>query len=69
MMREGYAGADQSSRRSMFSNTMAGRLMRPDSVGDDLWEEIVEYLPSRDKNLKFREWFEAENPFGVSRNE
>jgi len=61
MMREGYAGADQVAVH--VSNTMGWKIMRPDSVGDDLWEEIVDIYIRDKKNLNIREWFEAENPF------
>lgn len=61
MMKEGYAGADQVSVH--VSNSMGWTIMRPGSVGDDFWQEIVDtYIRDR-KNLNIREWFESENPF------
>ena len=61
MMREGYAGADQIAVH--VANTMGWKIMRPGSVSDDIWDEIVE-IYIRDKlSLHVREWFEAENPF------
>lgn len=61
MMREGYAGADQVATH--VSNTMGWEIMRPESVSDDLWEEIVEIYIRDRKNLAIQEWFEAENPY------
>jgi cobaltochelatase CobN len=61
MMREGYAGADQVAVH--VSNTMGWKIMRPDSVSDDIWEEIVEIYLRDSKSLAIREWFEAENPY------
>lgn len=61
MMREGYAGADQIAVH--VSNTMGWKIMRPDSVSDDIWEEIVEIYLHDSKSLAIREWFEAENPY------
>ncbi|WP_231934279.1 cobaltochelatase subunit CobN [Botrimarina colliarenosi] len=61
MMREGYAGADQIGVH--VSNTMGWKIMRPDSVSDDIWEEIVEIYVRDSKSLAIREWFEAENPY------
>lgn len=61
MMKEGYAGADQIGVH--VSNTMGWKIMRPKSVSDDIWEEIVNIYIRDSKNLNIREWFEAENPF------
>ncbi|MBL4884631.1 MAG: cobaltochelatase subunit CobN, partial [Planctomycetaceae bacterium] len=61
MMKEGYAGADQVAVH--VSNTMGWKIMRENSVSDDIWEEIVEIYIRDKRNLNIREWFEAENPF------
>ncbi len=61
MMKEGYAGADQIAVH--VSNTMGWKIMRENSVSDDIWEEIVEIYLRDKRNLNIREWFEAENPF------
>ncbi|EAQ82301.1 cobaltochelatase subunit CobN [Blastopirellula marina] len=61
MMKEGYAGADQVSVH--VSNAMGWTIMRPGSVSDENWEEIVNVYMRDTKNLAIREWFEAENPF------
>lgn len=63
MMKEGYAGADQISVH--VSNTMGWQIMRPESVSDDLWEEIVNIYLKDSKDLSIRDWFEAENPFAL----
>jgi cobaltochelatase CobN len=63
MMREGYAGADQISVH--VTNTMGWKIMRPDSVTDDQWQEIVNIYLRDSKQLSVREWFEAENPFAL----
>lgn len=61
MMREGYAGADQISVH--VTNSLGWTIMRPGSVGDDYWTEIVDTFIRDKKNLQIREWFESENPF------
>ncbi|MCA9042055.1 MAG: cobaltochelatase subunit CobN, partial [Planctomycetaceae bacterium] len=61
MMKEGYAGADQISVH--VSNTLGWKIMRENSVSEDIWEEIVDVYIRDKKNLHIREWFEAENPF------
>ncbi|MFV2067388.1 MAG: cobaltochelatase subunit CobN [Pirellulales bacterium] len=61
MMREGYAGADQVAVH--VANTMGWKIMRDNSVSDDIWEEIVDIYIRDKRNLNIREWFEAENPF------
>lgn len=61
MMKEGYAGADQIDVH--VSNTMGWKIMRPKSVSDDVWEEIVNIYVRDGKHLNIRQWFEAENPF------
>lgn len=61
MMREGYAGADQISVH--VTNSLGWTIMRPGSVGDDYWTEIVDTFIRDKKNLQVREWFESENPF------
>jgi cobaltochelatase CobN len=61
MMKEGYAGADQVAVH--VSNSMGWTIMRPGSVGDDFWQEIVETYIQDKKDLNIREWFESENPF------
>ncbi len=61
MMREGYAGADQIAVH--VKNTMGWKIMRENSVSDDIWEEIVEVFVRDKKNLHIREWFEDKNAF------
>jgi len=61
MMKEGYAGADQIAVH--VSNTMGWKIMRQNSVADDIWEEIVDIFIRDKRNLNIRDWFEAENPF------
>ncbi len=61
MMREGYAGADQVAVH--VANTMGWKIMRANSVSDDIWEEIVDIYIRDKRNLSIRDWFEAENPF------
>ncbi|MGE0707512.1 MAG: cobaltochelatase subunit CobN [Planctomycetota bacterium] len=61
MMKEGYAGADQVAVH--VTNALGWKIMRPESVGDDLWEQVVETYVRDAKRLALREWFEAENPF------
>lgn len=61
MMKEGYAGADQVAVH--VSNTMGWKIMRENSVSDDIWEEIVDIYIRDKRNLNIRDWFEAENPF------
>jgi len=63
MMKEGYAGADQVSVH--VTNTMGWEIMRPESVSDETWEEIVNIYLRDSKNLAIREWFEAENPYAL----
>jgi len=61
MMKEGYAGADQVAVH--VSNTLGWKIMRPDSVQDDIFEEITKIYVRDSKQLAIREWLEAENPF------
>jgi len=61
MMKEGYAGADQIAVH--VSNTMGWKIMRENSVSDDIWEQIVDIYLRDSRHLNIREWFEAENPF------
>jgi cobaltochelatase CobN len=61
MMKEGYAGADQIAVH--VSNTLGWKIMRPGSVQDDIFEEIVDIYVRDQRNLAIREWLEAENPF------
>ncbi|MCA9034289.1 MAG: cobaltochelatase subunit CobN [Planctomycetaceae bacterium] len=61
MMREGYAGADQISVH--VTNSLGWTIMRPGSVGDDYWTEIIDTFIRDKKNLQIKEWFESENPF------
>ena len=61
MMKEGYAGADQIAVH--VSNTLGWKIMRPGSVQDDIFEEIVDIYVRDKRNLAIREWLEAENPF------
>jgi cobaltochelatase CobN len=63
MMKEGYAGADQISVH--VTNTLGWKIMRPDSVTDDQWQEIVDIYLRDSKQLSVREWFESENPFAM----
>ena len=63
MMKEGYAGADQISVH--VSNALGWKIMRPESVTDDQWAEIVDIYLRDSKQLSIREWFEAENPFAA----
>jgi cobaltochelatase CobN len=67
MMKEGYAGADQIAVH--VSNTLGWKIMRPDSVTDDRWQEIVDIYLRDSKQLSIREWFEAENPFALQEME
>lgn len=60
MMKERYAGADQIAVH--VSNTMGWKVMRENSVSDDIWEEIVDIYVRDKRNLRIRDWFEAENP-------
>jgi cobaltochelatase CobN len=61
MMKEGYAGADQIAVH--VSNAMGWKTMRPESVADDLWQEIVNVYVRDSKNLAIKEWFESSNPY------
>ncbi len=61
MMKEGYAGADQVAVH--VSNTFGWKIMRPASVDDDVWNEIVEIYVRDKKQLHIRSWFESVNPF------
>jgi cobaltochelatase CobN len=61
MMKEGYAGADQVA--IMVSNTMGWKIMRENSVSDDIWNEIASIYIKDKLNLSIREWFESENPY------
>ncbi|HID30832.1 MAG TPA: cobaltochelatase subunit CobN, partial [Desulfobacterales bacterium] len=61
MMKEGYAGADQIAVH--VTNTMGWKIMRENSVSDNIWEEIVAIYIKDKLNLSIREWFEAENPY------
>ena len=61
MMKEGYAGADQVAVH--VSNTMGWKIMRPESVQDDIFEQITDIYVRDSKQLAIREWIEAENPF------
>lgn len=61
MMKEGYAGADQIAVH--VSNTLGWKIMRPGSVQDDIFEEIVDTYVRDKRDLAIREWLEAENPF------
>ena len=61
MMKEGYAGADQVAVH--VSNTLGWKIMRPESVQDDIFEEITNIYVRDSKRLAIREWMEAENPF------
>lgn len=61
MMKEGYAGADQVAVH--VSNTLGWKIMRPESVQDDIFEEITNIYVRDSKQLAIREWMEAENPF------
>lgn len=61
MMKEGYAGADQIAVH--VSNTLGWKIMRPGSVQDDIFEEIVDIYVRDKRKLAIREWLEAENPF------
>lgn len=61
MMREGYAGADQVAVH--VSNAFGWKIMRPDSVSDGVWNEIVDTYVRDKRGLAVRQWFEAENPF------
>lgn len=63
MMKEGYAGADQIAVH--VSNTLGWKIMRPESVTDDQWQEIVDIYLRDSKQLSIREWFEAENPYAL----
>ncbi len=63
MMKEGYAGADQVA--VCVTNSMGWEIMREGSVGDEIFEEIVEVYLRDSKDLHLREWFEAENPFAL----
>jgi cobaltochelatase CobN len=63
MMKEGYAGADQIAVH--VSNTLGWKIMRPESVTDDQWQEIVDVYLRDSKQLSILEWFEAENPFAL----
>lgn len=61
MMKEGYAGADQVAVH--VSNTLGWKIMRPESVQDDIFEQITDIYVRDTKRLAIREWMEAENPF------
>ncbi len=67
MMKEGYAGADQIAVH--VSNTLGWKIVRPDSISDDQWQEIVDIYVHDSKQLSIREWFEAENPFALQEME
>ncbi len=61
MMKEGYAGADQMAVH--VSNTFGWKIMRPASVDDDVWQEIVDVYLRDKKQLHLRSWFDSVNPF------
>ncbi|RMF40895.1 MAG: cobaltochelatase subunit CobN [Planctomycetota bacterium] len=61
MMKEGYAGADQIAVH--VANTMGWKIMRENSVSDDIWEEILDIYLHDSLNLNIREWFDRENPY------
>lgn len=67
MIHEGYAGADQIAVH--VSNALGWKIMRPESVTDDQWMEIVDIYLRDSKQLSIREWFEAENPFAAQEME
>ena len=61
MMKEGYAGADQIA--VMTSNTMGWKIMRENSVSDDIWNEIAAIYIKDKLGLSVRQWMETSNPF------
>jgi len=63
MMDEGYAGADQIAVN--VANSMGWKIMRPESISDDVGEEIVDIYLRDSKQLGVREWFVSENPYAL----
>ncbi|GIW92415.1 MAG: protoporphyrin IX magnesium chelatase [Pirellulaceae bacterium] len=61
MMQQGYAGADQIAVH--VKNALGWSIMRPGSVADHDWQQVVDTFIRDKKNLHIREWFEAHNPF------
>ena len=60
MMKEGYAGADQMT--VMVSNSMGWEIMRPGSVGDDIWNDIAAVYVHDKYGLSVKQWMETANP-------
>ncbi len=61
MMKEGRSGGGRMA--SLVWHTLGWKINRPNSVSDDVWEEIVDIYIRDSKDLDIRKWFEAENPY------
>ncbi|MGV3607172.1 MAG: cobaltochelatase subunit CobN [Planctomycetaceae bacterium] len=61
MMKEGYAGADQVAVHA--SNTLNWKVMRPGSVSDETFAQIVDIYVRDSRKMGMRNWFEKDNPF------
>ncbi len=61
MMKEGYAGADQVAVHT--SNTLNWKVMRPGSVSDETFQQIVEVYVRDSRKMGLRKWYEKDNPF------
>jgi len=61
MMKEGFAGADQMGKHVF--NALGWKIMRENSITDDMWMEIVDIYVHDKKNLNIREWFDSVNPY------